>query len=128
MTAALHAERLDAIAAELDLPPAPGKLYRADRMLLHAAARAVDLNVVELLHATDRLAVRGRWLVATIGREVLRRSWTELGELLGRDHSTVIHGARRARELSDCDPDFAAALRHLADQFAGLGYAPEPVR
>ena len=120
MSAAPHAERLESIAAEL-ATDWPSIVDRTGRLLLAAAARVSALTEIELLHATDRRAVRARWLVAIVGRDQLRQSWNDIAELLHRDHSTVIHGARRGRALAGTDPDFSAALVWLRDRFDGLG-------
>jgi chromosomal replication initiation ATPase DnaA len=46
-----------------------------------------------------------------------RRGWSypDIGWFLKRDHSTVIHGVKRALYIAERDPDYAAKVEHLTD-------------
>ena len=41
-------------------------------------------------------------------------SYAKIGALTGRDHSTVIHGIKRAKKMTESDPVFARKLKRLA--------------
>lgn len=58
----------------------------------------------ELIHA--------RWAVMHVMHE---RAWStpKIGELINRDHSTVIYGLQKARELRQREPKFAALVEEL---------------
>lgn len=46
------------------------------------------------------------------------RAWSTsmIGRAIGgRDHSTILHGLKRAEYMMDRDPHFADAVRHLAE-------------
>lgn len=52
--------------------------------------------------------VKARWAVIRAARRTTDRSLSQIGRVLGgRDHSTIINGARRAETLIAADPEFA---------------------
>ena len=73
----------------------------------------------EMLHSPRRskISTRPRQLAMYLMREFcLARSLPEIGRFFGRDHTTVMHAAERAKELLDQDPEFFAAharARHI---------------
>jgi len=42
-------------------------------------------------------------------------SYPEMAWRLQRDHSTLVYGVRRAREMADSDPEYAVALSRVRD-------------
>jgi chromosomal replication initiation ATPase DnaA len=44
-----------------------------------------------------------------------QRGWSypKIGRLLKRDHSSVVHGVKRAQYMVEKDPDFAAKVQEL---------------
>lgn len=92
MIVSATARRLDSLAVTLDLSVSFPALDRSNRLLLHA--------------------------VAVVARDVLGRSWSEIGELLERDHSTAVHAAQRGRARVKSDADFADALAFLTSHFS----------
>ncbi len=87
--------------------------------VLEAVARASGLDR-EILRGPGqaRAPVRARQLVMYLLREACPRlSLSAIGHFLGRDHSTVLHGCRRAAARLDRDPAFRrlyeAARREL---------------
>lgn len=75
---------------------------------LHAVAHAFGITVTELT-AKGRLftPARARQAAYMLCRDLHRRSYPEIGRLLGeRDHTTVMAGERRARLFMVSDPWF----------------------
>lgn len=64
-------------------------------------------------HCTWREAAEPRHVAYHVLHEVAGMRWTHIGRFFGRDHSTVIHGARRATKLMAADPKMAALYRRL---------------
>jgi chromosomal replication initiator protein len=57
---------------------------------------------------------RARHLIAYLAHEYAGFSLPALGQALGnRDHTTVLHSVRKAKELLTRDPDFAQLLRSV---------------
>ncbi len=77
-------------------------------LILRAAASAAGVTVAEMVGYSRRQEmVHARWAVMVALRA---RNWStpRIGRKLGgRDHTTVLVGLRRARELRECDDDFA---------------------
>lgn len=112
----------------------PGREKELARRALkaeHRAARNADQDaawqrvLAELYTATGsseefimsdckwREAAEPRHVAYYVLRNVAGISWPHIGRIFGRDHSTVIHGARRATKLMAADPKMAALYRRL---------------
>lgn len=123
MSAAAHSARLDAVAAELDLPPAPSMLDRTDAVLLAAAAHLGGMPVAQLMNGQDRRSQHARHLFCLAARRLLERSWGRIGQLIDRDPSTVISSVVSAERRLTTDSDFAAAYEWLRDRFGPIAEA-----
>lgn len=74
-----------------------------------------------------RAEVRARWIVMLALRDLRDMSTTQIGRRLGgRDHSTVIHGIRQARDLLGRDPEFAATYAEVTRRVMRRRPAQEP--
>ncbi len=61
--------------------------------------------------------VRARHAYCMLARKLTQESLTAIGVSLGRDHTTVISGLRRAEALAETDTGFADKITALLDQF-----------
>jgi chromosomal replication initiator protein len=99
--------RVAALAAEPRLRSAGPTLA----CIVGAVALEFGVTRAELLgDGRSRQHVRARQAAMLLARDLAQRSTTVIGRALGRDHTTVIHGTARARELAATDPDFAKRL------------------
>jgi chromosomal replication initiation ATPase DnaA len=57
--------------------------------------------------------VRARHALVWIARNRLGASYPNIGRYLARDHTTILHGARRAEILRAADPAFAAIVARV---------------
>lgn len=53
-----------------------------------------------------------RFAIARVAQESGRSLW-QIAGVFGQDHSSVLHGIERSREIEKVDPDFAELLRLL---------------
>lgn len=69
--------------------------------IVAAAAEHFGIGKAELLsHRRARRIVRPRQVVMYLAKEITSRSLPEIGRLMqGRDHTTVLHGHRKIRDL-----------------------------
>ena len=101
------------------VPPKRKYLKSAHADIIDAVARAWGITMFSLLSAErpQRLA-RPRFAAALLlrGRDL---SLTVIGRVLRRDHTSILHEIKRARELLANDPEWAALYRaaeHALDQ------------
>jgi chromosomal replication initiator protein len=64
--------------------------------------------------------LRPRFAAMYLSREVTGTSMPFIGRLFLRDHTTVLHGIRRARDAMDRDPSFAADVAAIRARL-GIG-------
>jgi chromosomal replication initiator protein len=64
-----------------------------------------------------------RWIVMCFLKEKLEWSYPEIGKFLKRDHTSVMHGVKRALALKREDPKIAEAFTAIED---ALGRPGEP--
>ena len=69
--------------------------------------------------AQDITTSRARFALYWFGRERLGYSYGRIGKALSRDHTTVIHGYRRALELRASDPEFLGKTDSLMEEGNG---------
>lgn len=63
-------------------------------------ANEYELTREELLaRSRQRPNVEARWLLIMRLRDELGLSYSAIGQFIGLDHTTVMHGYKRAREL-----------------------------
>lgn len=79
-----------------------------------AAARFQMPRRVILGADRSRPAARARYAVFYVARTGLGKSSTEIGRAVGgRDHTTVLHGLKRAEQMRASDAEFRAATDEL---------------
>ena len=82
--------------------------------LLNKASEVFDLSVTELAgNQRYKYLMPARFAMYKTLRE---RGWSypRIGKLFdGKDHSTIIHGVRRADYMIEKDPDYAAKVKML---------------
>lgn len=89
---------------------------RAQAGLVAAAAVfEVPLRALTGPRGTPRV-FRARQVAMAALYEACEVSYSELGRLFDRDHTTVIHGVARAQALAAQDADYAAALQLIAQE------------
>ena len=95
------------------LSPEPRRWLFAD--LLKATAAINSVPVAALIgSARGRQFTVQRWRCFYIGRAELGLSYSQIGRLFRRDHTTVIHGVRRYGEIAD-DPEERALRKRIKD-------------
>jgi len=68
---------------------------------LERSEAVTGLSVDEMrLHRCNRQITRVRWAVSHVMRDTLGRSYSEIGRSMNRDHSTIIYGVLKSRELA----------------------------
>ena len=82
------------------------------------ACRAADAANVSCETILGRSAMpshaRARFAAIYVARECCRYSLNQIGRRFdGRDHSTIAHAVRRAREIADQDPEFLELIRSI---------------
>jgi len=83
------------------------------RSAINHAARIWGLPMYRLIGASqDRKCTRPRFAIYLVCREH-GIPFPQTADVLARDHSTVIHGTERARDIAQRDPDYAAKLDEL---------------
>jgi hypothetical protein len=138
-----HQRRLRDLRARLGgarpqaTPGVPAQAPRRRQVLPGGSSRkapAVVQEVAALLDCTTAMVcgrrrtariVRVRSVVAWALRNWLDLSYPEIGTVLHRDHSTVIHAVRAADDMLWNDPELRADLDALRDSL-GLGRVANP--
>lgn len=91
-------------------------------LVLMATAAALDIPLRSLISTLRRQdLVRARHIAMWLARQRYGVSLPNIGRTINRDHTTVLHGIRRAQKLMTEDRDFQ---RDLAEVIAYLD-APE---
>ncbi|HEX7381905.1 MAG TPA: chromosomal replication initiator protein DnaA [Nevskiaceae bacterium] len=68
-------------------------------------AEHYKLRVNDLSSARrTRSIARPRQIAMALAKELTQRSYPEIGEAFGKDHTTVLHACKRVRELREIDP------------------------
>lgn len=84
------------------------------RLILEAVAEHSGLSEVEIV--SDRRTPRtslARQTIYALARRLTTMSMPVIGRLMGRDHTTVLYGARRIEDRAAIDPVFAEELMAL---------------
>lgn len=86
-------------------------------------ARVACLSVEEITgKKRSRLELRPRYVVIRLARAE-GWSYQDIGDAIGRDHTSVMSGWERSEELLPCDKLFARLMRRAEAELRGL---PEP--
>ncbi len=94
--------------------------------VIRATASECELQEVELYRGSDRRHVHGRWLAMTLIRSLVGLSYPAIGEVFGRDHSTVMYGVSKVqRWVLDGRADIQGRLARIESQIRGT-LLPEP--
>jgi chromosomal replication initiation ATPase DnaA len=92
-----------ALADDPGLPPAFTEQTAAERVLV-AVARYYDVTVAGLSSPSRRRELtRPRQVAMFLLHVHLGLSYPAIGRLLGRDHSTIVHGVRRVTQEEDVE-------------------------
>ena len=77
---------------------------RRGEEIMHRVARATGVTVAELRsRAKHKTLAEARQLAMLLMRDVEGMSLPEIGRMLDRDHTTVMHGIRSAKENLEFD-------------------------
>lgn len=87
----------------------------AVRSIIEAVSEECGVSVVDILsHRRTAAFVRPRWIAMYLATKLTTKSLPEIGRCFGdRDHTTVLHAARRMRDLLTGDPDLVALVEKL---------------
>jgi chromosomal replication initiation ATPase DnaA len=92
------------------------------RLVVEAAA-ATGLRAAEIIGTGRRNdLVYARWAITWASRQKTIASFPQIGRVLHRDHTTLVAGVQRARELRERH----AGFRALCDRLAASIEAPAP--
>ena len=84
------------------------------------AAEWFGLTWADVLSARrDQKFVNCRMIIAYLARELTSCSYPKIGEILDRDHTTVISNAKRAAERMKVEKKFASDLAFIKSQVMG---------
>jgi len=91
---------------------------RRDREVLAKAAEIVERELCLEAGAIfrrrrTRWEALGRHLLMRLASEEMELGYADIGRILGRHHTTVIHGERRAADVCAGDPQVAELYAHL---------------
>jgi chromosomal replication initiator protein len=127
---ARHAARpIDAVTVRRFLAKRPRAGRPQIRDIAAATARHFSLKLGDLRGAARRRpVVAARDVAMFLTRQLTKETLQGIGQYFGgRDHSTVLHGCRKAEQLLQSDPAIRQAVdqlcRRLQPQSAGIGSA-----
>jgi len=88
------------------------------RQIVSAVAKHFEISLSALKgDCRQRNLVMARGVVVHLARQLTSASFATIGELLGkRDHTTILHSARKIVELIDLDPELRQHVEHLRQQ------------
>lgn len=101
-------------------PPSEPAIVFGRALILDLVRRASELTGISLDELRGPRGIRNiahtRFAVMKVARE-RGKSLPQIGRILGhRDHTSIMHGIRRAVELEAADPDFAELVRRLREE------------
>lgn len=87
------------------------------REIVDITAQAFEMSAVDLVSPRrDARTVRARNAAAWLMRELLPRSYPQIGRALGgRDHTTIMHACAAAEADMAAHPDYAAKVSSIRD-------------
>lgn len=99
--------------------PTPGPMPMTSR-IIKRVARHYRISVVEMCsHRRERHIARPRQVAMYLIKTLTLRSLPEIGRRLGgRDHTTVLHGVRKIKELLAIDPDLVETIAYLKQELS----------
>ncbi|QDU24940.1 Chromosomal replication initiator protein DnaA [Anatilimnocola aggregata] len=88
------------------------------RQIVTTVAKHFEISLSALKgDCRQRNLVMARGVVVHLARQLTSASFATIGELLGkRDHTTILHSARKIVELIDLDPELRQHVEHLRQQ------------
>lgn len=93
----------------LDEMTAPMRSVRRIRDIVQADYKLTDNDMTSRRRDTDE----ARQLVMWIARQTTDKSLPQIGRILDRDHTTIMHGMRQIQRRVDTDPAFAARVSRI---------------
>jgi len=82
---------------------------------LHTIKKVVmDTGVNILSSSRDHEVVINRWLYYTLAKEYTQYSLREIGEIVGRNHATVIYGLKQFENERQWDKDLQTKYERLS--------------
>lgn len=73
------------------------------------------VSIIDILSdRRSRVIARPRQIIMYLAKEMTFRSLPEIGKAIGgRDHTTIMHGISRIKDLLPCDPELQADLEQI---------------
>lgn len=98
--------------------PKSGRRVTVSRIISYVA-RAANFYPEDLrgVRKFNRLC-RVRWTVIWLCRELTDASYPQIGQAMRRDHTTILHGYRRALEIRDKFPHQRREMDRLCKELA----------
>mgnify|MGYP003125111268 FL=1 len=84
------------------------------KKILLALSDVTGCPPLELInHRRSREVMPYRHLLYALAKELTWQSFPQLGKTLNRDHSTVLHGAKRGQKLIETDPKITKVYKQV---------------
>jgi chromosomal replication initiation ATPase DnaA len=84
------------------------------KKILLALSDVTGCPPLELInHRRSREVMPYRHLLYALAKELTWQSFPQLGKTLNRDHSTVLHGAKRGQKLIETDPKISKVYKQV---------------
>jgi chromosomal replication initiator protein len=88
---------------DLSRPPTRPRLTL--KLILEAVALETPITIPEILgRGRDRPRAQARWMVFTLLRQQLGYSYPRIAQMMGRDHTTVLHGVENLERHLEAYP------------------------
>lgn len=96
-------------------------LRASTRNVVRAVSMFYDVSVNDILSARRNASIcNARHVAYFLTREMTPLSTTQMGAKFNRDHSTIVHGLGKIRELSKTDDVLIAALKDIRELIGTL--------
>ena len=84
------------------------------KKILLAISDVTGCPPLELInHRRSREVMPYRHLLYALAKELTWQSFPQLGKTLNRDHSTVLHGAKKGQKLIETDPQISKVYKQV---------------
>lgn len=84
------------------------------KKILLALSDVTGCPPLELInHRRSREVMPYRHLLYALAKELTWQSFPQLGKTLNRDHSTVLHGAKKGQKLIETDPEISKVYKQV---------------
>jgi hypothetical protein len=125
-------KELPAMPPEPPAPPSPPppKSFKRQKLtqVIDAVSRAFEVPIdIMLSHRRHKSIIIPRQVAMFLAYEMTGLSLPQIGRSIGgRNHTTLMYGCNKVRQLLQSDPDFALRLESLRAELTHAGGGPGP--